>query len=167
MLAVAPDPYLERRARELPWDYLSIDVEPGKAMRTMDLTQLALPDHDRDLLICYHVLEHIPDDRAAMGEIRRVLRPEGQAIVQVPLAAEETDEEFRDAPPAVRAERYGQPDHVRLYGRTDFVRRLAAAGLDAEEILVGDMFADQAEAAALMVEERFFVARPAPVGRAA
>lgn len=167
VLAVAPDPYLERRARELPWDYLSIDVEPGKAMRTMSLTRLDLPDDDRDLLICYHVLEHITDDRAAMHEMRRVLRPEGQAIVEVPLAGEETDEQFRDAPEAVRAERYGQPDHVRLYGRTDFLRRLGEAGLEAEEILVGDLFAGQVVAAALMPEERFFVARRTSVGRAA
>jgi SAM-dependent methyltransferase len=167
VLAVAPDAYLERRARELPWDYLSIDVDPGKAMRTMDLTRLDLPGSDRDLLICFHVLEHIPDDGAAMAEMRRVLRPDGQAIVQVPLSAEETDERFRDAPPQVRAEHYGQPDHVRLYGRTDFVRRLAAAGLDAEEIVVGDAFADQVEAAALTPGERFFVVRPSPVGPAA
>lgn len=164
MLAVGPDPYLEAQGRRLPWQYLSIDIEPGAAMRAMDLTHLDLPDEDRDLLICYHVLEHIPDDRAAMREIRRVLRPTGQALLQVPLSGEETDEELRDAPPDVRAERYGQPDHVRLYGRADFVARLKACGLDAREMLVGDAFAEQVESCALEPQERFFVARPAPAG---
>lgn len=161
VLAVAPDHYLETRARRLPWQYLSIDLAPGRAMRRMDLTRLDLPDADRDLVIAYHVLEHIIPDAAAMAEIRRVLRPDGQAILEVPLGGDETDEELMTGPPGERARRYGQPDHVRLYGRADFRRRLAAAGLDSEEVVVGDVFGDRAELFALERDERFFVARPA------
>lgn len=160
-LAVAPDPYMEAQASRLPWDYLSIDIAPGKAMRQMDLTNLDLPDRDRDLVIAYHVLEHIVDDGAAMAEIRRVLRPSGLAMLAVPLGGEESDEQFRDAPPDVRAREYGQPDHVRLYGRLDFGRRLRASGLEPQEIRVGDVFDQSADEFGLLRDDVFFVARPA------
>jgi SAM-dependent methyltransferase len=170
VLAVAPDASLESQARRQPWDYLSIDVAAGKAARQMDLTALELPDGDRDLLIAYHVLEHIIDDGAAMAEIRRVLRPGGLAMLAVPLGDEESDEQFRDAPPGIRAREYGQPDHVRLYGRLDFGRRLRAAGLEPQEIRVGDVFDQSADEFGLLRNEVFFVARPAAaetIGRAA
>jgi SAM-dependent methyltransferase len=160
VLAVAPDPFLERQAGDLPWDYLSVDLEAGRAMRTMDLTALDLPDADRELVIAYHVLEHIVDDAAAMSEIRRVLRPDGRAILEVPLAGEDSDETYMTATPAERAVRYGQPDHVRLYGRTDFGRRLGRADLEFHEVRVGDAFADWVGLCALESDERFFIARP-------
>ena len=158
VLAVAPDSYLERRSADLPWDYLSIDVEPGKAMRRMDLTALSLPDGDRDLVIAYHVLEHIRSDRSALGEIRRILRPDGMAILEVPLEGDETDERYVDAPAGVRARHYGQPDHVRLYGERDFRQRLSDAGLRSRPIRVGDVFPDELERSGLMPGEKFFVA---------
>ncbi|NJL48008.1 MAG: class I SAM-dependent methyltransferase, partial [Leptolyngbyaceae cyanobacterium SM2_5_2] len=51
----------------------------------MDMTCLALPDAAFDVILCNHVLEHVPDDRAAMLEMRRVLRPGGWALVTVPI----------------------------------------------------------------------------------
>lgn len=164
VLVVAPDPFLARRGPTLPWQFLSIDIEPGKAMRQMDLTNLTLPNADRDLVIAYHVLEHIVNDEAALTEIRRVLRPEGRAILEVPLLGEETDEELMRAAPEERAQRYGQPDHVRMYGRSDFARRVRRAGLDPQEVHVGETFGDRVEQFRLQREEVFFVAKPAFVG---
>lgn len=99
IMVVAPDGHLERVGRRLHPDYLSVDFESGLAMRRMDLRRLDLPDMDRDLIIAYHVLEHIREDASAMKEIRRVLRPDGFAILEVPLKGDETDERFIDAPP--------------------------------------------------------------------
>jgi SAM-dependent methyltransferase len=158
-LTVAPDPRLERVGRGNP-DYLSIDMEPGKAMRTMDLTGLDLPDDDRDLVIAYHVLEHIPDDHKAMREIARVLRPSGHAILEVPLTGDDTDERYMHGSPELRTAHYGQPDHVRQYGRRDFEARLRSAGLEPEAVRVGDFAADWIERASLDPSEVFFVARP-------
>jgi SAM-dependent methyltransferase len=158
-LAVAPDPYLDKAGRRSP-DYLSIDLTPGRAMRTMDLTRLELPDGDRDLVIAYHVLEHIPDDLAAMREIARVLRPTGRALLEVPMTGDETDERYLNGPPELRAAHYGQADHVRQYGRRDFEERLRSVGLDAEAIRVGDVVPDWVERASLDPNELFHVARP-------
>ena len=50
-------------------DYVSADLEPGAAMLTLDLERLDLPDAAFDWILCLHVLEHVADDRAAMGEL--------------------------------------------------------------------------------------------------
>jgi SAM-dependent methyltransferase len=156
---VSPDPQIEAVGRHNA-DYLSIDLAGGRAMEAMDLTDLALPDDDRDLVIAYHVLEHIPNDHAAMQEIARVLRPTGRAILEVPLGGESTDERFMGAPGDVRTQYYGQADHVRLYGGRDFEARLRAAGLEPQAIRVGDVLARDVVPAALDPDEVFYVATP-------
>jgi SAM-dependent methyltransferase len=98
---------------------------------TIDLDILKMPFEDNkfDLLICNHVLEHIPDDMAAMKEIQRVLKKGGIAVLQVPLAygLETTAENPAVVSEAEREEKYGQYDHVRLYG-LDYSKRLEKTG---------------------------------------
>jgi SAM-dependent methyltransferase len=130
ILHVAPEEALARPLLHSPGvGYLAIDREPGHIDAVMDLTQLACPDDMFDLVICNHVLEHIPDDRQAMRELRRVLRPHGRAIVQVPMSFNlaTTLEDLSIVNPETRERLYGQADHVRLYGR-DYLDRLTAAG---------------------------------------
>ena len=75
------------RLRALPsLRYLSADLASPRAMLRADVQRLPLPDACFDSILCHHVLEHVPDDRAAMGELRRVLRPGGWAILQSPIA---------------------------------------------------------------------------------
>jgi SAM-dependent methyltransferase len=122
-----------------------VTLDLGHDRRDVDalacLTRLPLRDGSVDLLVCYHVLEHVPDDRAAMREIARVLSPQGLALIQVPYKAGVDTEEDPSAPPEERARRFGQSDHVRWYG-DDFDARLAAAGLASTRVtppaLVGD-----------------------------
>jgi SAM-dependent methyltransferase len=129
ILHVAPEEALARPLLRSPGvRYMAIDRELGRGDAVMDLTQVACPDDAFDLVICNHVLEHIPDDRQAMRELRRVLRPGGRAIVQVPMSDLATTlEDLSIVDPETRERLYGQPDHVRLYGR-DYLDRLAAAG---------------------------------------
>lgn len=130
VLDVAPAPFISagfQRATEI--DYLSVDLESPLAMSRMDVTNLDLPDQAFDVVLCSHVLEHVPDDRAAMRELARVLRPDGTAILQTPwdpdLAVTDEDPSITDV--AEREQRFGQSDHIRMYGR-DLLDRLAEAG---------------------------------------
>lgn len=125
-LHCSPEPALQRWLRSISESYLSIDLEGVRAMRAMDLTALALPDESYTLVYCSNVLEHIPDDASAIGEIRRVLRLGGHAVITVPIGGERTDEDLIVTDRHERLVRYGQGDHVRFYG-LDIIDRLSAA----------------------------------------
>src|SRR5262249_15205921 len=104
-------------------------------IQNIDLLQLPFGDREFDLVICNHVLEHVNNDVGAMTEIRRVLKPDGWAVVQVPYtelssSTIENDEVARSLDPVSCAQWFGQFDHVRLYAFRDYVRRLQSAGLD-------------------------------------
>jgi SAM-dependent methyltransferase len=118
--------------------YLSADVRPGRAMVVMDVTRIDRPDASFDGIWCSHVLEHVPDDRAAMAELRRVLAPGGWAVIGVPIAAERTVEDPSVSSPAERARRFGQHDHVRRYGM-DVVGRLEEAGFAVQIVRTSDL----------------------------
>jgi SAM-dependent methyltransferase len=47
--------------------------------------ELPLPAASVDRLLCNHVLEHVSHDDAVVGEIHRVLRPGGLALIGLPL----------------------------------------------------------------------------------
>jgi SAM-dependent methyltransferase len=130
VLHLAPEAGIERRLRRLPGvEYVSGDLEPGAAMLTLDLERLDLPDASFDWALCSHVLEHVADDGAAMRELHRVLRPGGTLVVQVPTYGPLTDEDPSLTDTAERRARFGQEDHVRMYG-DDVDDRLRAAGFD-------------------------------------
>lgn len=127
MLHIAPEKQISRNLRRIRYiDYLSVDLGSG-AMAKMDITGIHMPDNSFDVIYCSHVLEHIPDDRKAMSELRRILKPGGWAILDVPIAGETTEEDLSVTSPKERERLYGQWDHVRMYGR-DFKNRLENAG---------------------------------------
>lgn len=110
-------------------EYLSVDIDPAKAMRKEDITGLSFPDKSFDMVICLHVLEHVPADRKAMTELLRVLREDGFALIDVPIDynRKETYEDSSITTPEARTKAFWQQDHVRLYGQ-DFPKKLEAAG---------------------------------------
>jgi SAM-dependent methyltransferase len=106
------------------------------------------------------VLEHVPDDRKAMREIYRMLKPGGRSILQVPLALKlsKTREDASVDDEAERIRLFGQRDHVRLYGR-DYHDRLRDAGFEVE---LWNAFAQEpalAEEWSLNPAERLTIAR--------
>jgi SAM-dependent methyltransferase len=108
--------------------YVSVDLSSPLADVKADITDLPFPDASHDLIVCLHVLEHVPEDRKAISELFRVLRPGGKAIIQVPPSPfEETLEDPTVTDPAERERRYGQYDHVRLCG-ADYLQRLEEPG---------------------------------------
>ncbi len=143
MLHIAPEESLRRRFEQVAGLYVSGDLHATFGDEIIDITNLPFADDAFDAVICNHVLEHVPNDRAAMLELRRVMVPGGWAILLVPdVVAEHTFEDAAVVDPADRLRLYGQEDHVRRYGR-DYLDRLAAAGFDAEEIdLAVDLPAD-------------------------
>jgi 2-polyprenyl-3-methyl-5-hydroxy-6-metoxy-1,4-benzoquinol methylase len=129
VLHVAAEPALSRLVRVAPGvRYVTADLAADADVR-LDLTRLPFADATFDAVICNHVLEHVPDDKAAMAELRRVLAPDGWAILQVPLDDEraETFEDPGVRDPVARERLFGRHDHVRVYGR-DYSERLEAAG---------------------------------------
>ncbi len=136
VLVVAPEEFLQEALRGRPTiDYLSIDLASPLAMRHMDLTRLELPGASFDAVFCNHVLEHVPDDRAAMRELRRVLKPDGWAVLQTPVdpARATTFEDPAAVRPEDRLRLFGQSDHVRIYGR-DLFDRLRECGWAIERV---------------------------------
>ena len=87
-------------------------------------------DNQFQIFICSHVLEHVPDDLAAMRELHRVLAPGGWGICMVPinLGLSEVYENPRITDEAGRWKHFGQNDHVRLYSKAGFVARLESVG---------------------------------------
>ncbi len=115
--------------------YVTSDLNSPSAMVLSDLTQMGMAGKSFDLILCFHVLEHITNDPAAFTELKRLLLPSGFGFLMVPIKGLITIEE-----PSISQEekrnRFGQHDHVRAYGM-DIVARMTEAGLQVEVL---DMF---------------------------
>jgi SAM-dependent methyltransferase len=132
VLHVAPEECLAHILQRLPAvDYVSGDLDDPRAMVKLDVTALPFRDESIDVVFCNHVLEHVADERRALAEIYRVLRPGGWALLQSALdpCLEATREDPEVVGPRERERLFGQRDHVRLYGR-DYGARLARAGFE-------------------------------------
>jgi len=128
MLHIAPEQSLSSRLKSVPGlEYISIDLYDSSAMVAMDIEKLDFSDNSFDIIYCSHVLEHVPNDYRAIEEIKRVLKPDGCAIIIVPISADHTYEDLSITDPLERERLFGQHDHVRRYG-PDFVQRLEDTG---------------------------------------
>lgn len=100
-----------------------------------DITSLPYNSEKFDLIICYHVLEHITDDNTAIKEMHRVLKLNGVLLAQVPFNTGKTIEDLSITSPEIRKKIYGQEDHVRFYGKKDFVEKLKRNGFQVNPCL--------------------------------
>ena len=111
-------------------EWIGGDIDPrryGPDAIHVDLTTMSFKK-PFDVIYASHVLEHIPDDRLAMRQIRDHLTPSGCAVILVPLRGDETEEGGPGLSAQERHKRFGQWDHVRQYGM-DIVERLEEEGL--------------------------------------
>lgn len=135
VLHVAPEQSFLKRFKKLEnLTYHTADLESPIADFKCDIQNLPFEGNEYDVVICNHVLEHVPDDKKAMSEIYRVLKPKGYAILQVPadLDLPETFEDDSITDRKKRAEIFGQYDHLRLYG-VDYPERLRSTGFIIDE----------------------------------
>lgn len=139
LLHIAPEPAVQAHLQATPGiDYLSADLDSPQAMVSMDIQEIAYPDESFDVIVCSHVLEHVPDDKRAMRALRRVLSGGGWAVLNVPITASATVEDPSVTDPAERKRSFGQSDHVRRYG-PDYADRLRHAGFAVEVVTAADL----------------------------
>jgi SAM-dependent methyltransferase len=117
--------------------YVTADLLSPHAFVRMDITNIQYPNDFFDAIYCSHVLEHVPNDKLAMKEFARVLKPGGFAVILVPITADKTFENPSVTDPKDRLRLFGQDDHVRIYG-PDFVGRLKEAGLAVRKYSASD-----------------------------
>lgn len=165
VLHIAPEPSLYNVLRKLdnilyfPGTKYMEGIYYQKNINIVDVLNLPYKNEEFDLVMCNHVLEHIPDDLKAMKELYRVLVPGGTAILQVPISykLEKTFEDFSVVDPKEKEKYFGQFDHVRIYAR-DYADRLTAAGFNVRMTSpeTEDWHIQQLDSYALNKKEQFY-----------
>lgn len=124
--------------------YITADLESPLADMHFDVQHIPLDSRSIDVVICNHLLEHVADDRCALRELHRIMRPGGWGIMLVPedRSRATTFEDDTITDPEERTRLFGQYDHRRIYGR-DYDLRLEEAGFSVERISVGSLLTDQ------------------------
>jgi SAM-dependent methyltransferase/predicted nuclease with TOPRIM domain len=125
-------------------NYASFDLDPSADGRecdfVADICDMPLEGNSVGLFVALHVLEHVQNDRIALNEISRVLKPLGICLLQVPLAKyRQPTQEGLIEDDLERISKYGQIDHVRLYGE-DIIDRIQESGMIATFISIEDFF---------------------------
>ncbi|MFD2891809.1 class I SAM-dependent methyltransferase [Flavobacterium chuncheonense] len=136
VLHFAPEQAFYKRFRnQKNLDYTTTDLFSPLADVKADICNLPFEDNQYDIILCNHVLEHIPDDTKAMQELYRVLKPGGMGIFQIPqdLSRVTTFADDSITDPKERAKIFGQYDHVRVYGR-DYFDKLRSIGFKVNEV---------------------------------
>ncbi len=130
LLHVSPKYALSRRLTKMPHiEFVGVDLETRPHVsHIVDITAIPFDSESFDAIICIHVLEHVENDRKAIQEFHRVLKPGGWALISVPIDfSRATYEDASVVAPEERKKHFGEEQHVRVYG-TDFFQRLKAGG---------------------------------------
>ncbi len=154
--------HLKPHFRQCPSQYITADLESPLADLHFDVQQIPLGDGSIEAVICNHLLEHVADDRKALSELHRILRPGGWGIILSPveLSRAETFEDDSITDPDERTRIFGQYDHRRIYGR-DYADRLRHAGFEVEDIdFAGSLSEEQRRRYALPEDHIYVVHKP-------
>jgi len=104
-----------------------------EAMKRLNIESIDEPDNQYDIIICYHVLEHIENDLRAMQELYRITKSGGVCIIQTPFKEGDIYEDTSLKSEAERLIHFGQKDHVRIYSIEGLMRRLSTTGFNPTE----------------------------------
>lgn len=132
VLEIAPSNPIRDNLNYAGFKYRCCDLYMADVDDRCDITKMTCyPDNSFDIVICSHVLEHIHEDTKAISEIARILKPNGEALILVPipigLEANLYDPSTEDIETRVRM--YGQDDHVRMYSKTGLTDLISISGL--------------------------------------
>jgi predicted SAM-dependent methyltransferase len=134
----APEKSLSRYLKQIKKrNYRTADLHMKDVDDRLDITDMNIYETDSvNCFICSHVLEHVPDDKKALQELFRILKPSGWGILMVPLIPEldETYEDFTKTTGKERLKHFGQEDHVRVYAKKDFIKKMENAGFIIHQI---------------------------------
>ena len=130
VLDFSPSRCLYRKMKKISnIDYQSTDLSGDFiAENKFDITNIETDKNSYDLIICYHILEHIEKDALAMSELFRVLKPNGKILIQTPFKEGEIYENNKISSLSDRLLHFGQEDHVRIYSVNGLKKRLENAG---------------------------------------
>jgi glycosyltransferase involved in cell wall biosynthesis len=146
VLHIAPEMRLKQIIKQVgPEEYVQGDLYPAdESITRVDITNISFADEYFDLVICNHVLEHIEADGKAMSELYRVLKKGGYAILQTPYSPvlQKSYEDNSIKSDEQRLEKFGQVDHVRIFG-LDLFTRLERAGFVPNVIKNDDLFSEE------------------------
>lgn len=126
VLHFAPERAIEKRIKaHKTLTYISADINPNLADHVVDITVIPFEDNSFDVVICSHVLGHVPDEAKAIDELYRVLNLNGEAIIMTVIdpTLNETLEDVSIQSGSDRLKHYGESDLVRKHGK-DFEQRL-------------------------------------------
>ncbi|MCM3904874.1 MAG: class I SAM-dependent methyltransferase, partial [Pyrinomonadaceae bacterium] len=131
--------FIKNAASKLPgaFVYRTADLFREDVNDRVDIMDMwGYRDESVDFFICSHILEHVSDDRKALSELYRILKPNGQGILVVPivLSLDEIDEDPSVTDVGERWRRFGQDDHVRMYSKEGFLSRTRQAGFNVRQL---------------------------------
>jgi predicted SAM-dependent methyltransferase len=138
-------------------DYVAVDLydRPNVCVK-LDLTSTPMRSDIFDAIICVHVLEHIQEDRKAIRELFRLLKPGGWTIISVPIRLDQkTLEDPTLTTPEERERAFGETVHVRIYGY-DVIERLEECGFQVQLDLGKDVEQQTREKYGLRDDENVF-----------
>ncbi len=108
--------------------YITSDFEGEfDAVKNYNIENIEEVDNTFNLIICYHVLEHIENDEKAMSELYRILKPNGECFIQTPFKEGDIFEDENIVSPEDRLKYFGQEDHLRIYSVEGLKTRLEKA----------------------------------------
>ena len=130
ILHFSPSKSIKKRLESLKnVTYITTDYAGEfEAMKRLNIEAIDEPDNQYDIIICYHVLEHIENDLKAMQELYRIANSGGTCIIQTPFKAGDIYEDSSLRTEEERLLHFGQNDHVRIYSAEGLMHRLSAVG---------------------------------------
>lgn len=116
--------------------YETADLMMENVDHNVDMLKMPFEDNSYDSFICSHILEHVDDDRLAVSELYRILKPGGWGILMAPIctAIEYTLEDKSHKSEEERWKYYGQNDHVRLYSHNGYIDVISSSGFKVNQL---------------------------------